>query len=394
MGHRVTFIAGQLDRSGILIPELHFQWPRVVELHDKVVYSKGNYKDIEAEVFKVAGDIEGKLRDVFHNGMKFDLLVVPNVFSIPLHFPLAVALARLIEEDNIPTIARHHDFWWERKRFNNSTMFEFFKRWFPPLLPSIKHIVINSIARKELKTRTGADAGVIWDTFDFSSQLNKPDSYAKGWRDDFGISKEDIVFLQATRIVPRKRIELSIELLSKLNEPKATLVIAGYSGDEGKGYEGKLRALCKERGIRYKFIGKFINSRRRVIQANNKEKKLRRKIYTLWDCFVNCDFVTYPTVVEGFGNQFIETTYFRKPIVITPYPVFELDIKPCGFKVITMPDGVTKEVINNVRSLIDNPGEVERMVDYNYKLGKKYFDYEVVERKLKCLFKEMKLQSN
>jgi glycosyltransferase involved in cell wall biosynthesis len=387
MGHQVTFIAGKLDRSGIVIPKLHFQWPKVVELHDRVVYSRGNYKNIEAEIFKVAGDIEGELRDVFHNGVKFDLLVVPNVFSIPMHFPLAVALARLIEEDNIPTIARHHDFWWERERFNNSTMFEFFKRWFPPLLPSIKHVVINSIAKKQLKKRTGANSEVIWDTFDFSSNLNKHDSYSKRWRGDFGIGEKDIVFLQATRIVPRKRIELSIELVSKLGDPRAILVIAGYSGDEGRDYGKKLRGLCKERGIRYKFIGKCINSRRRVISKNNGGKKLKKRIYTLWDCFLNCDFVTYPTTVEGFGNQFIETMYFKKPIIITPYPVFDSDIKPCGFKVISMSSKVTEDVVERTRNLIDNSSEIKTMVDYNYKLGKKHFDYKAVKKKLKRLIR-------
>lgn len=387
MSHRVTFIAGKLDRSGIVIPKLHFQWPKVVELHDKVVYSEGNYKDIEAEIFKVAGEIEGELRGVFHNGRKFDLLVVPNIFSIPMHFPLAVALARLIEEDKIPTIARHHDFWWERERFNNSTMFEFFKRWFPPLLPSVKHVVINSIAKSELKKRTGIDSEVIWDTFDFSSNLNKPDLYSKKWRRDFGIGEKDIVFLQATRIVPRKRIELSIELVSKLKDPRVILVIAGYSGDEGRAYERKLRDLCKEKDIRYKFIGRCINSTRRVVSKSNGGKKLKKRIYTLWDCFVNSDFVTYPTIVEGFGNQLIETMYFKKPIIITPYPVFNSDIKPCGFKVISMTSNVDRDVVRRVRGLIDNPEEAKTMVDYNYRLGEKYFDYKAVEKKLKNLIK-------
>ena len=66
MGHNVTFIAGQLDRYGLLIPELHFQHPKVVNLYQNIVYSRGGYKDIEAELFDLSGTIEGKLREIFH----------------------------------------------------------------------------------------------------------------------------------------------------------------------------------------------------------------------------------------------------------------------------------------------------------------------------------------
>ena len=38
MGHGVYFVAGELDRKGVLIPELHFQNPKVTELHDRVIY--------------------------------------------------------------------------------------------------------------------------------------------------------------------------------------------------------------------------------------------------------------------------------------------------------------------------------------------------------------------
>ena len=151
MGHNVVFVAGELDRRGILIPELHFNSPKIVDLHDKVVYGNSHYKKVEKDIFDIAGTIEGKLREAI-NGKKPDLLIVANVLSLPMHFPFAVALTRVIEEYNIPTIARHHDFWWERQRFLKSSMFPFFKRWFPPSISQIKHVVINSDSQKSLKT--------------------------------------------------------------------------------------------------------------------------------------------------------------------------------------------------------------------------------------------------
>ncbi len=378
MGHKVSFIAGQLDRKGVLLPDLHFQNSKIVRLHDSVVYGKNNYRDIEKEIFTIAGKIEGQLREIFNSNGKIDLLIVPNVLSLPVHFPLAVALARVIEEKNIKTIARHHDFWWERQRFLKSNLFPFFKKWFPPDLPSISHVVINSESQSELKRRTGLDAEIIWDCFDFNADKSI-DSYSRNFRKDFGIAVEDFVFLQATRIVPRKRIELAIELVKKLNDPRVVYVVAGRAGDEAGDYEKYVRRLAKESGIRYKFIGNRINSHRKIIDG--------RRIYTLWDAFLNCDFVTYPTELEGFGNQFVEAVYFKKPVIITPYPVYEKDIRPLGFQSIEMTEKISGSVIQKVRDLMEDKAKRESLALHNFELGRKYFSYEWVQNKLEKLLK-------
>ena len=389
MGHDVVFIAGQLDCAGIVIPELYFQWKQLGDINNQVVYNGKDFEAYEAKIYEIAGRIEGKLHQSLKSLGKTDLIVVPNALSLPWHVLSALPIERPIEEMGTPTIARHHDFWWERDRYVKSSMKPFFEKWFPPNLPNIKHVVINSIAKKQLKERTGLDAEVIWDTFDFNSDLNKIDSYSKKWRKDFRIGDDDIVFLQATRLVPRKRIEMSMKLIKKLENPKAVLVIAGYAGDEGRDYEKFLRKYSKRLKIRCKFIGGNVNSKRRLKKINGGVKL--RRVYTLWDCFVNADFVTYPTEVEGFGNQFVESVYFKKPIVTTPYPVYTKDIKRLGFKSIEMSGGVTETVINKVGGLIEKPSRKEIIVEHNYKLGKKYFSYDWVEGKLTKLFKEMNI---
>jgi len=389
MGHKVKLVAGALDREGVVIPELHFNHPEVVRIHDRVVYGKENYKKIEAETFALAGIIEGKLRQAFNNGSKADLLIVPNALSLPMHFPLAVALNRVIEELKIPTIARHHDFWWERGRFLRSSMFGFFERWFTPDLPEIHHVVINSVAQKELKKRTGINADIIWDSFDFDSKMGGLDSYSKNFREDLGIGEDDIIFLQATRIIPRKRVELSIELVRKLNNPKAVLVVSGHAGDEAGEYEKYLKKLAKRSRIRCKFVGQYVNSRRRVISEFGLGRK-RRRVYTLWDAFANCDFVTYPTKKEGFGNQFVESIFFRKPIILTPYEVYEKDIKPLGFSTIEISEKIGNSSIRKIESLINSPDRKKAMVEKNFALGEKFLSYNWVEKELKEILSEMR----
>jgi len=388
MGHKTLFVAGQLDREGVLLPELHFQNPEVAKLYRWIVESKRSFEKVEVKVFEMAGRIEGLLRRSLGNGVLPDLLVVSNVFSLPMHFPFAVGLARFIEEYKIPTIARHHDFWWERERFLNSKCFNFFKRWFPPDLPYVKHVTINSIAQRELFERTGIKSELVWDSFDFSSDI-KLDKYASHFRDDFGINPGDIVFLQATRIVPRKRLEIAIELVRRLNNPRIVLVFAGHSGDEGYLYLKKVKQLAYKAPIRCKFIGRFVNSRRRVVDLKTNNHSKRRRVYTLWDCYLNSDFVVYPTEKEGFGNQFVESVFFKKPLILTPYPVYKKDIKPLGFKAIEIDDKLKADSVKKVEDLLNNKYEVERIVSENFKLGKKYLSYDWVESKIRKILKDI-----
>lgn len=381
MGHKITFVAGSLDQEGVVVPDLHFQSRRVVELHDRVVYGNEDYRKVEKEIFTIAGKIEGSLREIFNSGNKCNLLIVPNVFSLPMHFPLAVALARVVEDLSFQTIARHHDFWWERKRFLKSTMFPFFIKWFPPKLKTISHVVINSLSQKELKKRKGLKSEIIWDCFDFGSKKNLADAYSKSFRKDFGIEEDDIVFLQPTRLVERKRVELSVELVRKLNDPKIFFLVTGRDGDENGGYETKIRRLAREAGIRHAFIGKRINSHRKIIEG--------RRIYTLWDSFVNSDFVTYPTQIEGFGNQFVESVYFKKPIIVTPYEVYKKDIRPLDFETVEMPDKVDSNTLKKVRYLIDHKKEREKMTEKNFEIGKRFFSYDFISQKLEKVLKKL-----
>lgn len=376
MGHEVTFIAGELDQPGILVPSMHFTHPEVYRVHQMVVENNINYRKVEKDIFALAGGIEGELRQVFRR-YKFDRLIVANVFSLPIHFPLAVALERVIMEFEIPTVARNHDFWWERQRYLKSHCFEFFERWFPPKHESISYVTINTIAQKELRRRTGLDSVVIGDSFDFESSLNKGDGYSRKWRKDFGLTDQDIVFLQATRIVPRKGIELSIELVKRLNDPRAILILAGYAGDESGDYLEKLKSLARDSEIRHKFIGDRVDSQRKI--------KNKRRGYTLWDCFVNCDFMTYPSVTEGFGNQFVEAVYFKKPIFVNRYPVYKADIEPLRFDAVTIDSVVTDEAVKKIREWMNSPETVKRVVEKNFEIGKKNFSFEVMEVKLKTL---------
>ena len=115
---------------------------------------------------------------------------------------------------------------------------------FPPSLPSIQHVTINSAAQQDLSHRTGNSSILVPNVLDFETLPPEPDEYASHFRKDIGIEKDDILFLQPTRVVPRKGIEHSISLVAALKNPKCKLVISHSSGDEGHEYQDALKEMA------------------------------------------------------------------------------------------------------------------------------------------------------
>ena len=91
--------------------------------------------------------------------------------------------------------------------------------------------------------------------------------------------------------------------------------------------------------------------------------------------------MTYPSGYEGFGNAFLEAIYFKKPVVVNRYSIYIEDIEPCGFSVIPFEGFVTKEIVDKAYRFLE-PKNLKTLVERNYALGRKYFSYSVLEKKL------------
>ena len=59
---------------------------------------------------------------------------------------------------------------------------------------------------------------VTSNVFDFENPPQTSDGYGDDFKEEFDIDQNDIMILQPTRVVPRKGIELSIELCSKIQD--------------------------------------------------------------------------------------------------------------------------------------------------------------------------------
>jgi hypothetical protein len=274
-------------------------------------------------------------------------------------------------------IAHHHDFHWERQRFMNNSVRDYLASAFPPDLPSIWHVVINSIQQQQLASRVGVASMVIPNVMDFDSPPPPLDEYARPARADLGLTPEQYLILQPTRIIQRKGIEHAIELTRRLGLP-AELVISHAAGDEGTDYERRIHEFAALLGIRINFESAIVGNERGTTPDG-------RKIYTLADVYPQADLVTYPSTIEGFGNAFIEAIYYKRPIVVNNYSIYEADIKPKGFKVIEFDGYISQKTIEEARYTLQNPDMTVKEADHNFELAQRHYSYGMLEKRLGLL---------
>jgi glycosyltransferase involved in cell wall biosynthesis len=376
-GFSTFYFAGELDRPPErchLVPEAHFTHPDIKDLYTKSFGTMVRDRSVSKEIYQLAIKLKD---DLYEFVKKFDIqIIVPeNALTIPLNIPLGIAITEFVAETNIQTIAHHHDFYWERDRFMINAVQDYLNMAFPPVLPSIHHVVINSVADAQLSLRTGVSAHIAPNVMDFDNPPPPPDDYTSDVRQALGIEDDELFVLQPTRVVQRKGIEHAIELLNRLGR-KAKLVISHASGDEGYDYEQRLREYSKLMGVETIFVCEIINEKRGLTADG-------RKIYTLEDIYPYADLVTYPSTFEGFGNAFLEAVYFHKPVVVNAYSIYTKDIKPKGFSVIEIDGYVTQAAVEKTKVVLDNADFCKQMVKHNYELGREYFSYSVLNRGLK-----------
>ncbi len=314
-----------------------------------------------------------------------------------------MAIKNVYDKTNVKVMNHHHDFYWERERYENPTC-EFVKqcldKYFPFAGENVSHNVINHIAKKELKERKNIDSNVVPNVFDYNAKPWVKDEYNSDLRKKFGIKDNDIVILQATRIAHRKAIEMAIDICAKLYENKNNLigktlyngetfdndseiyfVLAGMNELEPDRYKLLIEKL-ENYGIKYKLINDYVGHSRSI--ENNE------KIYSLWDIYVMSDFITYPSILEGWGNQFLEGIFAKLPQMVYEYPVFGTDIKQYGFDVVSLGDSylrdendlfkVTEDIYNRctceIIEILTSKEKYKSIVNKNFEIAQKELSYE------------------
>ncbi len=378
-GHTCYYFAGQCDRPperSVVVPEAFFGHPEVRAAHGRFFSGTTRTAEDAVWVHDWRATFKRHLLE-FIRRFELRLLITENILAIPLQIPLALAVAEVVAETGIQAIGHHHDLAWERKRFLVNAVEDFLAAAFPPQLPTMQHAVINVQAQQQLALRRGVPSMIVPNVMNYEEPPPPVDAYAAGLRQALGLDPDELFVLQPTRVIQRKGIEHAIELLQRLNR-RARLVISHASGDEGLDYQARVRNYAELLGVPTLFCDEQFDEVRR-------EAADGRKIYSLWDAYPPADLVTYPSLIEGFGNAFLEAVYFRKLLVVNNYSIYATDIGPKGFEVILFDEYITEDTVARTRHLLDHPAEVAGMVERNYQLALRHFSYTVLDRRLEVL---------
>lgn len=377
LDHQCFWMAGLLDtpaETSWLAPLAYFNHPEVAAVQHRLFGARTRSRAVTDQI----QSLKERLKDeIYHFIKRFQIqvLVPENILAIPMHVPLGLAMTEVIAETGLPVIAHHHDFSWERERFTLNAVGDYLQSAFPPSLPEIEHVVINSMGQKELARRFGLSSVVIPNVLDFESEPPGIDGYNADLRREIGLSPKDLLILQPTRVVARKGIEHAIELVRRLNEPRAKLIISHPAGDEGSSYMQLLRERIDDARIDVRFIADRVADSRGVTADG-------RKLYTLFDIYPHADLVTYPSLHEGFGNAFLEAVYFGKPVVVNTYAVYARDLAPLGFKCVEMSQILSQEAVDKTRQVLHDEALRASWARTNYDIALRYFSYAVARRKL------------
>ena len=379
MGHKCFYFSGLSDRpeeASMVVEEAHFQHPETFERH-QVFWSTAERSHDDSLWIKDRTEYFYQHIVKFVEVFGIDLFIPQNLFCYPLNIPLTLAVAELVAERRFPCIAHHHDFYWERKAFLVNSMWDYLTKSFPPTMGSIQHAVINSSARHQLAARRGLSSTIIPNVMNYEVPPPIEDDYSRDIRETLGIEPDEKLILQPTRVVQRKGIEHAVELISRL-DMKARLVISHATGDDDMGYVDRVKSYAELLDVNILFAEKWFDEERRISPEGH-------KIYSLWDIYPCADLITYPSLYEGFGNAFLEAIYFRKPIVVNNYTIYESDIRTKGFEVVCFDDFITDKTVEQAVQVMEDPNYAATSGQRNYDIALKHFSYTTLRNKLTIL---------
>lgn len=377
-GHQCFYCAGELEASLTgkrLVPKMHFHDPAIQAMNSQA-FQHGADRSLFRQIYAIADQLRLEI-EAFAEDFDIDVIIPQNASTIPMNIPLGVAIRDFVVRNRVPAICHHHDFFWERERFLASSVSDILDTVFPPTGELFHHFTINTIMQRRVRSWYGIDAVYLPNVFDFENPPPPMDDYARSFRSELGLSGDDLIVLQPTRVIRRKAIEKGIELLRKLDDPRLIYLITGYEGDEPGGYGDWLREEAERAGIRYRFIADYVGAERSEQDGH--------KVFSLWDIYPHAHFITYPSTYEGFGNALVETIYFRKPLIAHTYSVYLADIKGVGIKAVEFNHDITPDVLEETRRLIDDAAFREEMVQHNYATCLEHFSIKVLRDKMSLM---------
>jgi glycosyltransferase involved in cell wall biosynthesis len=360
----------QVYYEKLVFPHLHRHAPHISEERKKEIVD-----GLEIEGNEVANTLQEIVQE-----RDLDVIVAQNTNAMPMTLLGGIGVHKLAAVKRVATIFHHHDFWWERSRFSHNHIDGLLSRIMPPSDPGLEHVVLSTYAAHILRSLKRVQPRVIPNCEDFDDPVAL-DEYNRDFRSELGFADNDLLILQPTRIVRRKRIEDAVELVGKLVasypdiQNKVRFIVSLYQGDEpDENYVREIIELAERRNVDLHLISERVASKR----GKNGDGK---KLFTNRDVLANADLVTYLPVWEGFGNAFLEAVAASVPVVISTYLVYKTDLKIMGFKNVEVLDRyddsgkliVDDETIDHVYRVLMDRELRDKMTATNFSIGARHF---------------------
>ncbi|QEN08438.1 glycosyltransferase [Oceanispirochaeta crateris] len=352
MGHGLYTVSGFYAseftevpyKQQLTIKDLSFSSPRQ-EYYENLVFpylgensthlSEENLQLLQDELLEEGRKIAGVLYQFIQKN-SIDMIIAENTNALPMTLLGAVAVNELVQTYKVAALFHHHDFWWERSRFCESHIEQLLNRIMPPRNISVEHVVTSSYAEHVLSSVKRVKPHIVPNCADFDHPPIK-DNYNRQFREDFGFAEDDLLFVQPTRIVPRKRIEDSIRLMAQFSRKYSFLahkihfiITLHHSNEPDSPYLQNLISLAGSLDVHFHIITDRVYSCR--------TEKNGQRCYTNADVLINADLVTYLPAWEGFGNALLETIAARVPLVTTTYLIYKTDIRGSGIQPVEIRD--------------------------------------------------------
>ena len=409
LGHEVFTIAGKYSsslaapgpESQATLPAIRFDSEEQRE-YEKLVFPhlskrpphlSADQLDRLIEQIEARGaDVAAQLRDIVRE-WDIDVLIAENTNAMPMTLLGGLAVHRVATEGRVATIFHHHDFWWERSRFSDNRIRELLSRIMPPADLGLEHVVISSYAAHVVRSFKRVLPYVVPNCEDFDDPVAL-DDYNRSFRSELGFSEDDILVVQPTRIVPRKRIEDSVNLLVRFVErypqyrDRIHYIISLYQGDEpNENYIEQIRSQADAAGIPFHMISDRVASARTSTDDG-------RPVFTNRDVLANADLVTYLPIWEGFGNALLEAIAAKVPVVTTTYLVYKTDVMNTGLRTIEVRDQYDEDgalvipdaVLESIEHVLTHPDDRTQMVEHNFEVGQREFGLGVLRERLESVF--------
>lgn len=329
--------------------------PRVQKVQKEILERQDKTEEFE----KLKDDIKKELKKLFS---ELNTCIVHNIPSMPFNFAATAAINELADVMDGNFIFWLHDTILVRDEWKNSY------NKFPLTLLHHKNGRITFVTPTYFRAKQFA---ALKEPFKIArmkvipngvsvEEYLKIDETTKQLMRRLGLSFDDFIIVTPVRVLPRKNIELALQVVHELarlsGKRKIKLLVSGPPSKDPElvAYEAKLKGIIRMRRLQdnVMFCHDLISLKRQF--SDGKIVK-----WSVADVYNIADLVLIPSKEEGFGLPVIEAGAARKPIFCSRIPPFQElireDIEGYMFDLNNPPEDIAFRIYRTLlESTVDN----------------------------------------